>query len=170
MRLRRCREPSPGFSEWSPISSILMSSAIDLHQVRDPRDHAANDVALVAFGRPPDLAKTERFEGGALLGIRAVGGLDLGDAEGRHHASVSGSAVGGLAVGPAAAMASSEALESEPLPTANCELPASSFGFGSSPRTSAMVRPRSSATSRGFLRLCSPTTVAFTRLIGFWLP
>src|SRR5258706_8405522 len=59
MRLRRWREPSFGFSEWSPISSGFSSSAIDLHQVGDPRDHAAHDVPVLALGRATDLPEAQ---------------------------------------------------------------------------------------------------------------
>src|SRR5258705_599251 len=73
-RFLRWREPSFGFRLWSPISS-----AIDLHQVRYLRHHAAHDVACLALGRAADLAEAERAQCVALLGIGAVGRLDLSD-------------------------------------------------------------------------------------------
>src|SRR4029434_7458350 len=49
-------------------------------------------------------------------------------------------------------------------------LTSGSSAFGSSPLTSRTARPRSSARCAGLRRPWSAATVAFTRLIGFWLP
>src|SRR5215216_1934777 len=46
----------------------------------------------------------------------------------------------------------------------------SAAGASSSPSTSLTVRPRSCATCWGLRSDCRAATVAFTRLIGFWLP
>src|SRR3954470_14784995 len=75
IRFLRWREPGAGFRLSSPISSC--SSAIDLHQAGDLRDHSANRVVVRALGRAADLAETERAQGVALLRVRAVGGLEL---------------------------------------------------------------------------------------------
>src|SRR5215211_9373667 len=46
----------------------------------------------------------------------------------------------------------------------------SAAGASSSPSTALTVRPRSCATCWGLRSDCRAATVAFTRLIGFWLP
>src|SRR4051794_34448364 len=74
IRFLRWREPGFGFRLWSPISSV---SAIDTHQVRDLREHAARDLIVFLLGGTTDLAKAERAERVALLGIGAVLRLDL---------------------------------------------------------------------------------------------
>src|SRR3954469_14380613 len=58
IRFLRWREPGFGFRLCSPISSVF-SSAIDLHQVGNLRQHAAQDVAVFLLGGATDLAKPE---------------------------------------------------------------------------------------------------------------
>src|SRR4051795_6579918 len=68
-RFLRWREPGAGFRLSSPMSS---SSAIDLHQVGDLREHAANRLVVLVLGRTADLAEAKRAQGVALLRIRTV--------------------------------------------------------------------------------------------------
>src|SRR4051812_18084505 len=84
IRFLRWREPGFGFRLWSPISSVFGSSAIDLHQVGNLREHAAQDVAVLLLRAAANLAKTERAEGVSLLRVGAVGRLDLRVLDRRH--------------------------------------------------------------------------------------
>src|SRR5436190_24202686 len=60
IRFLRWREPGFGFRLWSPISSVVVSLAIDLHQMRHLREHSASHVAVCLLGGTSDLAKAER--------------------------------------------------------------------------------------------------------------
>src|SRR5918992_707313 len=146
MRLRFLREPLAGFREWSPTSGIG-----HLYEMTNRMNQALNSRVVLPLGGTADLAQPERLERRALLRVGAVHGLHLSDDERRHQAGVS-SAVGSSAAGCSAA--GSSVSGSRP----------------SSPSTSATVRPRSSATCFGSRSVWSASTVAFTRLIGFWLP
>src|SRR5205823_3530024 len=141
IRFLRWREPAFGFRLCSPISSVV-SSAIDLHQVGNLRQHATQDLAVLLLGGTADLAKAKRAQRVALLRVGPVGRLDLRVLHGAH------ASTGSTAVSSSAASGS----------------------FGSRPRTSAIVRPRSSATCFGSRRSIRPCIVALTRLIGFWEP
>src|SRR4051795_9982238 len=96
-RLRRWRDPGLGFRLCSPISSAFGSSAIDLHQVGNLREHATHDVAVLLLRGAADLAKTERAERVALLGVGAVDRLDLRVLHLRHQMWPSGSSAAGSA-------------------------------------------------------------------------
>src|SRR5215218_5133061 len=151
MRLRGLREPGAGLSEWRPSRS----SAIDLHQMLYRVDEAAHRRVVLTLDGAADLSEAERPERVVLLAAGAVGRLHLGDGELRHQAgasSASGTSGSGLSPTPSSAGCSP------------------SDGAFSSPSTSRTVRPRSFATSSGLRRSWSAATVAFTRLIGFWLP
>src|SRR3954464_3722834 len=99
IRFLRWREPGFGFRLCSPISSV---SAIDPHQVRDLRQHPAQDLAVFLLARAADLAKAKRAQGVALLRVRAVGRLDLRVLHGAHASTVSASASGSAAAGVSA--------------------------------------------------------------------
>src|SRR3954453_8132497 len=159
IRFLRWRDPGLGFRLWSPISSAFGSSAIDLHQVGNLREHATHDVAVLLLGGAADLAKTERAERVALFGVGAVGRLDLRVLPLRHQMWPSGSSAAGSAETSATSGGPLSALVSS----------AAGF-FGSTPSPSATVRPRSSSTCFGSRRSISPFIVAFTRLIGFCEP
>src|SRR3954462_4203681 len=162
IRFLRWREPGFGFRLCSPISSALISSAIlDLHEVCDARDHPAQGLVVLLLGDAADLAQVQRTQRVALLGVCAVGRLDLLDLDRGHQMCPSGSS----AAGSAETRAGSGGLDA----ASTCG--GSPFSrFGSRPSTSAIVRPRSSATCFGSRRSIRPCIVAFTRLIGFWEP
>src|SRR3954454_1291236 len=90
IRFLRWREPGFGFRLCSPISSVF-SSAIDLHQVSDFREHPANDCSVFLLGRASDLSKSKRAERVPLLRVGPVDGLDLRVLHGRHQMWPSGS-------------------------------------------------------------------------------
>src|SRR5919202_855167 len=149
MRLRCLREPAAGFSECNPIRSAIR----DLHEVLDRANQPADRGIVIALGGAADLPEPQRLQGLVMLAARAVRGLHLGDHELRHQAGASS---------PSAASAISG--------TGLILSPSSSSGAApSSPSTWRTVSPRSSATSWGLRRSRSAATVAFTRLIGFWL-
>src|SRR5262249_49499513 len=149
-RFRGWREPGFGFSEWRPISWAI-SGVLHLHEVTDAVDGAEHGRVVGPLDRLADPPEPERAQRALLSGVRAVGRLDLGNSDLRHHGETSGA--GSRVSG--AGDASSEA--PFPLPSGM-------------PSTSRTVSPRSSATSSGERSICSAVTVAFTRLIGFWLP
>src|SRR3954454_21309408 len=62
-RLRGLRDPGAGFREWSP----MRSSALELHQVPDGGDEAANGRVGCALDGTPDLAEAERLQRLVLL-------------------------------------------------------------------------------------------------------
>src|SRR2546423_11303515 len=120
-------------------------------------DRSAHRRVVGALHGAADLAEPERAQGVALLRVRAVHGAQLRNRElrGLRHQEAS---AGAGSVAPSSA-ASWPAPPSSPSP--------SRLGM---PSTSRTVRPRSSATSFGLRRFSSAVIVAFTRLIGFWLP
>src|SRR5204863_1672856 len=89
IRFLRWREPGFGLRLWSPISSVVASSAIDPHQVGDLRQHAAHDLAVLLLGSAADLAKAERAQRVALLRVRPVRRLHLRVLDGAHASMVS---------------------------------------------------------------------------------
>src|SRR5919112_3824675 len=138
----------------SPGPERCCSAIGHLHQVLHGVDEPAHRRVVVTLGRAADLSEAQRLQRLELLLARAGRGLHLGDHELCHQAS--GSSGTGLSLSPSSALSPS---------------PAGSAASGfSKPSTSRTVRPRSSATSAGLRRPCSAATVAFTRLIGFWLP
>src|SRR3954468_12643111 len=126
MRFLRWREPGFGFRLWSPIASVSSSamSVLHPHQVLDGVDRAANLGHVGLLGAAADLAEPERPQRVALLLVGAVRGLELRDANLSVHQLVA-----------SAGSASSAAAAGVPLPPV--------------PSTSAIDRPRSSATSSG---------------------
>src|SRR5262249_30383343 len=141
------------------------SGIVDLHEVGNLGDHPLEDLAVLALDRAPDPAQAKRAQGVALPRVRPVLRLHLGDADlGHASASVAGA---GLSTSGRSATAAVSVEGSDP--SVEGSVPSVPF-LASIPSTSAMVRPRNSATSRGSRSDCSPSTVAFTRLIGFWLP
>src|ERR687891_1133551 len=106
----------------------------------DGVNHAPQLRRVLALDGLADPAQAERAQRVALLAVGAVGRLDLLDDEA--HAST-GSSADTVSVAPF----------SPPRPS-----------------TRSTDRPRSVATSSGRRRPCRPAIVAFTRLIGFWVP
>src|SRR5262245_21628047 len=147
MRLRGVRDPGAGLSEWSP----MRCSAIDPHQVLHGLDEAAHGRVVLALDGAADLAEAERLERVVLLAARAVRGLHLGDGQLAHQAGASSDSGTGSILSP------------PPPSSATLSRP-------SRPSTSRTVSPRSWATWSGLRSSRSASTVAFTRLIGFWLP
>src|SRR6185369_4683398 len=109
-------------------------------------DHAAQLRGVLTLDGLADAAQAERAQGVALLAVGAVRRLDLRDDE----------AHAGASAGSSAASASA-ATVSPPF-------------WPPRPSTRSTDRPRSVATSSGRRRPCRPAIVAFTRLIGFWVP
>src|SRR3954452_2826143 len=110
--------------------------------------HRAEHRRIVGpLDRLADPAEPERAQRALLPRVGAVGRLDLGDLDVGHHAGVSSGASAGAPL----------------LVTRDSSL-------SRKPSTLRTGSPRSSATSCGERSICSAVTVAFTRLIGFWLP
>src|SRR3954454_13775298 len=84
IRFLRWREPGFGFRLCSPISSVLTSSAIDLHQVGHLRQHSAQDRAIFLLARAADLAEPERAQRVPLLRVGPVHRLHLRELHGSH--------------------------------------------------------------------------------------
>src|SRR3954463_9724869 len=103
-------------------------------------DHAAQLRRVLALDGLADAAQAERAQRVALLAVGAVGGLDLPDHEAHAVTSSSGAIVSAPPFSPPR------------------------------PSTRSTDRPRSVATSSGRRRPWRPAIVAFTRLIGVWVP
>src|ERR687898_537197 len=88
IRFLRWREPSAGFSECSPIS-WPMPLLLDLHEVADLVQSAAQLRGVLALGRRADLAEPERAQRLARLRVGAVLRLVLGDLQRGHQAFAS---------------------------------------------------------------------------------
>src|SRR5215213_898836 len=142
-RLRGLREPGAGFSEWSPIRSAIYS-----HQMLHCVHQTTNRGVIFAFHGSPDLSQTKCLQRLGVLAARARGRLHLSDDELGHQAGASS----GSPASPGTGLSLS--------PSSRLSIPS----------TSRTVRPRSSATWSGLRRPWRAATVAFTRLIGFWLP
>src|SRR3954466_7976229 len=106
-------------------------------------DHPAQLRRVVALDGLADAAQAERAQRVALLAVGAVGRLDLPDDQAHAWTSSSSSP--------------SRTVTGAPFPPPR-------------PSTRSTDRPRSVATSSGRRRPCRPAIVAFTRLIGFWVP
>src|SRR5829696_5474300 len=116
------------------------SVILDPHQVAHLVQHAAGLRRVLDLDRVADPPQPERAQRRELALVRAVARPRLGDLQ-RAHASTGSASM--VSVGASSVV---------------------------SPSTWLMDRPRRSATSSGVRRPCSPATVAFTRLIGFWEP
>src|SRR3954467_6528823 len=153
MRLRARRLPGAGLRVCRPKSSF---SVIDPHQVADAVQHAARLRGVLDLDRVADAAQPERAQRVELLLVRAVLALDL------RHLHDAGASSAASVVPFAAPPSASPAGAPSSVSVAARSPP--------SPSTWLIDRPRSSATSSGVRRDCSPATVAFTRLIGFCEP
>src|SRR3954451_6657791 len=156
-RLRALRLPGAGLSVCSPKSWELSEfSVIDPHQVADAVQHAARLRGVLDLDRVADAAQPERAQRVELLLVRAVLALDL------RHLHDAGASSAASVVPFAAPPSASPAGAPSSVSVAARSPP--------SPSTWLIERPRSSATSSGVRRDCSPATVAFTRLMGFCEP
>src|SRR5215218_551217 len=184
-RLRGLRDPAGGLSECRPIRSAIGH----LYEVAHRVDQPAYRRMVLALSAAADLAEPKRAQRLALLRVRAVRRAHLGDGERGHQAGTSpspagASAAAGASSGAAGASAASDS-SAPGWPAASDTSDSSAAGWPaaldtsdssaagsrpSSPSTSATVRPRSSATCLGSRRVWSASTVALTRLMGFWLP
>src|SRR3954451_1802592 len=97
IRFLRWREPGFGFRLCSPISSVLTSSAIDLHQVGHLGQHAPGHVVVFFLRGTANLAKPKRAQRVALLRVRPAGRLHLSELDGGHQMCPSGSSASGSA-------------------------------------------------------------------------
>src|SRR3954453_7854599 len=153
MRLRARRLPGAGLRVRRPKCSF---SVIDPHQVTDAVQHAARLRGVLDLDRVADAAQPERAQRVELLLVRAVLALDL------RHLHDAGASSAASVVPFAAPPSASPAGAPSSVSVAARSPP--------SPSTWLIERPRSSATSSGVRRDCSPATVAFTRLMGFCEP
>src|SRR4051812_8737350 len=144
-RLRGRREPRAGLRLCRPTLGLALSAIAHLHQVLDRADLPAHGRLVGTFRRLADAPEAKAAQGLLLLAAGAVRRANLPDLERVGHQAEVSSLGAASSVGAA-------------------------FSRSSIPSTSLTVSPRSCATSSGRRRDSSALTVAFTKLIGFWLP